>query len=128
MLELLPAAVPSQSSADAAVTGCGISPSAGTRRTRDRVRGAEAQQLIEERRWRALGVKLENGKWLVHPDATDGPVPKRTTFLSPFDRLIHDRERAEALFDFYYRLEMYVPKAKREYGYYVLPILAAIAS
>ena len=83
----------------------------------------EAQQLIEERRWRALGVKLENGNWLVHPDATDGPVPRRTTFLSPFDRLIHNRDRMEALFGFYYRLEMYVPKAKREYGYYVLPIL-----
>jgi uncharacterized protein YcaQ len=83
----------------------------------------EAKQLLEEKRFRSLGVKFEQGTWRVHPDAEDGPVPQRVTFLSPFDRLIHDRDRAEALWDFHYRLEMYVPKAKREYGYYVLPIL-----
>jgi uncharacterized protein YcaQ len=83
----------------------------------------EAERLLAEKRFRALGVRFENGGWRVHPDAEDGPVPKRMTFLSPFDRLIHDRDRAEALWDFRYRLEMYVPKAKREYGYYVLPIL-----
>jgi uncharacterized protein YcaQ len=83
----------------------------------------EAQRLLEEKRWRALGVRLANGKWEAHPDVSDERVRLRTTFLSPFDRLIYDRDRAEVLFDFFYRLEMYVPKAKREYGYYVLPIL-----
>jgi uncharacterized protein len=84
----------------------------------------EAERLLAERRFRALGVRLaRDGGWEAHPEAEDGRVPARTTFLSPFDRLIHDRDRAEALFGFRYRLEMYVPKAKREYGYYVLPIL-----
>jgi uncharacterized protein YcaQ len=83
----------------------------------------DAQRMIDENRFRARGVRLEKGRWLAHPDATDGPVGKRTTFLSPFDQLVHDRDRAHALWGFFYRLEMYVPKAKREYGYYVLPIL-----
>jgi uncharacterized protein YcaQ len=83
----------------------------------------EAERLLAEKRFRSLGVRFEKGEWQAHPDAEDGPVPKRVTFLSPFDRLIHNRDRAEALWGFHYRLEMYVPKAKREYGYYVLPIL-----
>ena len=78
---------------------------------------------MEEKRFRALGVRLTKKGWEAHPDALDGPVPDRVTLLSPFDRLVHDRDRAEALFDFHYRLEMYVPKAKREFGYYVLPLL-----
>jgi uncharacterized protein len=83
----------------------------------------EAEKVLAERRFRAQGVRLTPKGWEAHPDAEDGPVPDRATLLSPFDRLIHDRDRAEALFDFRYRLEMYVPKAKREYGYYVLPLL-----
>jgi uncharacterized protein YcaQ len=83
----------------------------------------QARRLYEQKRFRALGVRLDRGRLFAHPEARDGAVPGRVTFLSPFDRLIHDRDRTEALWDFFYRLEMYVPAAKREYGYYVLPIL-----
>jgi hypothetical protein len=78
---------------------------------------------------------LDNGKplpgdWYVHRDQLplleqirDGSWMPRTVLLSPFDNLICDRERTEQLFDFRFRSEIYVPKAKRQYGYYVLPIL-----
>jgi len=85
---------------------------------------ADARRILEERRFRAQGVQLTRNGLVAHPDAQDGRVPAtRVTFLSPFDGLVKNRDRAEALWDFFYRLEMYVPKAKREYGYYVLPVL-----
>jgi uncharacterized protein YcaQ len=65
------------------------------------------------------------GRWYAHAEALDA-LPNfvaRTTVLSPFDRLIYNRDRTEELFDFSYRLEMYMPVARRRYGYYVLPIL-----
>jgi uncharacterized protein len=90
----------------------------------ERVSLREAEWQLAEARFRAAGVRLERDGWHAHLDADDGPVRDRVTLLSPFDRLVSDRNRAEALFGFRYRLEMYVPPAKREYGYYVLPVLA----
>lgn len=56
--------------------------------------------------------RISNGDW-----------QPRTTLLSPFDNLIADRVRTETMFNFDFRIEIYVPKEQRKYGYYVLPIL-----
>jgi hypothetical protein len=47
----------------------------------------------------------------------------RTTLLSPFDNLIHDRARLEQLFDYFYRIEIYTPVAKRKLGFWAMPVL-----
>jgi uncharacterized protein len=51
--------------------------------------------------------------------------PARIRVLSPFDPALRDRNRAERLFGFTYRIEVFVPEAKRQYGYYVFPLLEA---
>jgi uncharacterized protein len=66
------------------------------------------------------GVK---GEWRVDPAALGEDFEGRTALLSPFDRLVHDRVRAEELLDFEYTLEMYKPAANRRWGYFALPIL-----
>jgi hypothetical protein len=76
------------------------------------------------------GKKPWPGSWLVHVNdlplldsLEGGDWEPRTTMLSPFDNLISDRKRTEQLFGFSFRFEVYVPKNKREYGCYVMPIL-----
>jgi uncharacterized protein YcaQ len=69
-----------------------------------------------------LRVQTYPGRWYTHRDLLDTAFRGRTVAISPFDDLISDRTRTERLFDMYYRIEIYVPKAKR-WGYFVLPVL-----
>jgi uncharacterized protein YcaQ len=73
-----------------------------------------------------LGLK---GDWYIHADDIElldqiqsAEFEPRTTLLSPFDNLICDRDRTLALWDFDFKLEIYVPKSKR-WGYFVMPLL-----
>jgi uncharacterized protein YcaQ len=68
-------------------------------------------------------VEGTKGEWRVDPAALGQDFEGRTALLSPFDRLVYDRARAQELFDFEYTLEMYKPAAKRRWGYFALPIL-----
>lgn len=68
-------------------------------------------------------VEGTRGEWRVDPAALGRPFTGRTALLSPFDRLVHDRARAQELFDFEYYLEMYKPKNARRWGYFALPVL-----
>jgi len=108
---------------------------------------AEAERIKNERRLASLGIAREKGtamplepvvvgdagepavvdgtkgEWRVDPAALGEDFEGRTALLSPFDRLVYDRVRAQELFDFVYTLEMYKPAAKRRWGYFALPIL-----
>jgi hypothetical protein len=69
-------------------------------------------------------VEGTKGTWRVDPAYLDGsPFEGRAALLSPFDRLVHDRGRAQEIFDYEYQLEMYKAVSKRRWGYYALPVL-----
>ncbi len=104
--------------------------------TRDRYPGLDDVLAELEAQGRIVAVTIAEGerawpgRWYVHADdlpeldrLAAGAWHPRTTLLSPFDNLICDRVRTETLFGFTFRLEIYVPRAQRRYGYFVMPIL-----
>lgn len=91
---------------------------------------AVLDQLVAAERVVPVSIGEWPGQWFIHANdipmldsLIDGTWRPRTTLLSPFDNLICDRDRTELMWDYRFRIEIYVPKTKREYGYYVLPIL-----
>ena len=97
---------------------------------------AEVEEWLVARRQELVPVEIETadgGKpraaWAL-PDLVDRLAdvpepPARLRILSPFDPALRDRARAERLFGFSYRIEVFVPEARRQYGYYVFPVLRA---
>jgi len=92
-----------------------------------RIRAPEARPAVERMAERGDLVEVEVEGWdkpgYMHPGAALPRTARGTGLLSPFDNLIWRRERVERLWGFRYRIEIYVPRAKRVYGYYVLPFL-----
>ena len=88
------------------------------------------KRLQKEKKVLPVTVEGWPGDWFIHAETLPlletiqaGDWQPRTTLLSPFDNLIRDRDRTELMWNFFYRIEIYVPPPKRQYGYYVLPIL-----
>jgi uncharacterized protein len=93
----------------------------------DRIRMPEARPLIEGLAADGELIEVEVESWdrpaYLDPEAK---LPRRVegrALLSPFDNLVWYRDRVERLWDFFYRIEIYVPAPKRVHGYYVLPFL-----
>ena len=116
-----------------ALSGCGIAPERHLVNyfTGPELNAAERRRVIARnlRKKRIVEVEVEGlrGPCYALPEhletIDDLPEPTGTTLICPFDSLLWQRKRAAELLDFRYTVEIYVPAAKRKYGYYVLPIL-----
>lgn len=80
-------------------------------------------KLVEQQLLEPVSVDGYDETMYLHPEAIRPRSMDVSTFLSPFDPITWFRPRGEQLFDFFYKIEIYVPEAKRKYGYYSLPFL-----